>query len=332
MRRTRKSKQALEGITERLFDVTVPHPAGSLLNAGITDPFDLTDWWSVMPLWSHSHYGLVMVLSDGEGFYRDEDGMQCGLSRSHFILTFPNRKQLYGPSRNQKWGEIYVGFEGQIFRAAHEQKILNSQQPVWELSSPNNWAQKLEEFLRADDPKSPHAQFHRAVRFLDFLLGMMAVSNPVGDDATGRDWFAEACHMIVEDLHHKPDWEEIAAAMGMSYHTFRLHFRRRAGMAPYQFRKKYRFEAAIKSLKEPHYSCKYIAAYFGFVSTDHFSNQFKKRFGMSPMEYRQKTLQHLANTPTTFTEAVMLWRALTDFNSTSALSPNKIRRFPPTAE
>jgi AraC-like DNA-binding protein len=38
----------------------------------------------------------------------------------------------------------------------------------------------------------------------------------------------------------------------------------------------------------PHYSCKDIAFVLGFANSDHFSEQFKKRFGVSPLEYRKQ--------------------------------------------
>ena len=282
----RETDSNLGTIYKRFFDTGAPDPAGSLLNAGIGLPTRRMDWWDVQPLWSHPYYALVMMLGEGSGFYRNEDGFQCELSNQHFLLTFPGHKQRYGPAKGQKWGEIYVGFDGDIFDVARKRRILSPQQPVWKLKHSTVWVDRLQKLLQASPP--PRQQhFRRAVHFFDFLLEMLDAAEPLNSDVTAGDWFAVACQMITADLHHKINWEELATSLGMSYHTFRLYFRRRAGISPLQYREKHRFNVACGLLKDVHYSCKEIAFVLGFSNPDHFSEQFKKRFGISPMKYRQ---------------------------------------------
>ena len=246
------------------------------------------DWWDVQPLWSHPYYGLVMMLDEGSGFYRNQNGFQCELSSGNFLLTFPGHKQVYGPKKGEKWGELYAGFDGDIFTVAYKHKILDPSQPVWKLNDPSVWVDRLQELLQANRVATRQKQFRRAVHFCDFLLEMLDAAEPVNSNAAVSDWFALACQMSIADLHHKIDWEELATSLGMSYHTFRLYFRRRAGMSPLQYREKHRFHSACNLLMDMHYSCKDIAFVLGFADPDHFSQQFKKRFGRSPMQYRKK--------------------------------------------
>jgi len=285
-----KTHSPLGAVYKRFFDNGSPDTAGSLLNAGVGLPARHVDWWDVQPLWSHPYYGLVMMLGDGTGFYRNEDGFQCALSSETFLLTFPNHKQRYGPAKGQKWGEIYVGFGGDIFHVARKHKILTSRQPVWKIKQPSIWTSRLQALLQATSLPSPK-QFQRAVHFFDFLLEMLDAAEPLNSNAATGDWFAQACQTITADLHHKVNWKELATSLGMSYHTFRLYFRRRAGISPLQYREKYRFEAATTLLTDIHYSCKDIAFVLGFANPDHFSEQFKKRFGMPPREYRKRHLK-----------------------------------------
>jgi AraC-like DNA-binding protein len=286
----RETDSNLGTIYKRFFDNGSPDPAGSLLNAGIGLPARRIDWWDVQPLWSHPYYALVMMLGEGSGFYRNEDDFQCELSSETFLLTFPGHKQRYGPAKGQKWGELYVGFEGDIFQIARKRKVLNPEQPVWKLENSATWIERLQKLLQTPDPP-PQKQFRRAVHFFDFLLEMLDAAEPVNSNTATGDWFALACQMITTDLHHKIDWEKLATSLGMSYHTFRLYFRRRAGMAPLQYREQHRFQNACNLLTDIHYSCKDIAFVLGFANPDHFSEQFKKRFGMSPLEYRKRHLK-----------------------------------------
>jgi len=280
----------LGAIYKRFFDNGSPDPAGSLLNAGIGLPTRRTDWWDVQPLWSHPYYGLVMMLGVGTGFYRNEDGFQYELSSETFLLTFPGHKQRYGPAKGQKWGEIYVGFDGDIFQIAREHKIFTPEQPVWKLDNSAIWAERLQRLLQAKHPPA-QKHFRRAIRFFDFLLEMLDTARPVNSEITTGDWFGLACQTITADLHNKISWKELATSLGMSYHTFRLYFRRRAGLSPLQYREQYRFNLAVNLLLDIHYSCKEIAFVLGFANPDHFSEQFKKRFGMPPQEYRKRHLK-----------------------------------------
>jgi len=283
----RETNSNLGAIYKRFFDNGSSDPAGSLLNAGIGLPMRRIDWWDIQPLWSHPYYGLVMMLGEGSGFYRNEDGFSCELSSGTFLLTFPGHKQRYGPAKGQKWGEIYVGFDGDIFKIAHKRKILDPRHPVWKLHDSAVWVERLQKLLQTTDPLAQQNQFRRAIHFFDFLLEMLDAAEPTNSNTAASDWFALACQMIIADLHHKIDWETLATALGMSYHTFRIYFRRRAGMSPLQYREKYRFQSAGNLLTDIHYSCKDIAFVLGFSDPDHFSQQFKKRFGMSPMQYRK---------------------------------------------
>jgi len=288
---SRKRKHIWGGSHQRFFDNPLVDPAGCLLNAGMELPAKLFDWWNMLDLWSYNYYGFAMPLSEEAGFYRDEDGLQCQISRGNFLLTFPGRKQHYGPSKNEDWGEIYVGFDGDIFRTAHKRGLVSVKQPVWRLDSPEIWIEKVQKLLRDSTQASarplPQKHFYHAARFLALLLEMLDAASPVTDYSLGGDWFAEACKMLIADFRHKPDLEEIAASLGMGYHTFRLNFRQRAGVPPFQYREDYRFQVAVNYLKNMHYPCVGIASILGFSSLDHFSKQFKKRFQISPQQYRQ---------------------------------------------
>jgi len=229
------------------------------------------------------------MLGDGVGFYRDENGFQCELAKGYFFLTFPGHKLDNGPLKGQKWGELYVGFSGDIFKLAQRRKIISPKHPVWRLEEPTLWIEKLQVLLQSETPLTQQQDFRRAVRFFDFLLDMLEAAQPIQNNPHTSDWFDLACQAITADLHHKIDWEELATSLGMSYHTFRQYFRRRAGISPLQYREKHRFELASYLLANAlHHSCQDIAFVLGYTNPDRFSEQFKKRFGIPPLEYRKQ--------------------------------------------
>jgi len=277
---------------ERYFENGSPNPAGDLLNAGMGLPAHHMDWWDTRKMWSYPHYSIVILLGDGTGFYRNEDGFQCQLNYGDLVITFPYQKQHYSPRKEQNWGEIYTAFNGDIFRIAEAQNSINRRRPVWKLAKPEIRVKQLQQLLQIPPPVQPEQSFQRAVSFLHLLMEMVKTAEPVEEDLVAGDWFAHACQMITADLHHKINWKDIATSLGMSYHTFRLYFRRRAGMSPLQYREGQRFKAACDLLLNmPFKTCSEIAFILGFANTYHFSEQFKKHVGVPPNEYRKRHLK-----------------------------------------
>lgn len=279
-------------VYERYFENGSPNPAGDLLNGGIGLPTHHMDWWDTRKMWSYPYYSLVILLGDGTGFYRNENGFQCELAYGNLLFTFPHLKQHYSPHKDQNWGEIYTAFDGEIFHIAETQNIISPDRPVWKLGKPEAHVKQLKKVLQEPAPADAEQSFRRSVSFLYLLMEMLETAAPVEEHAVSGDWFAHACQMITADLHHKVDWQHIATSLGMSYHTFRLYFRRRAGMSPLQYREQQRFKTACNFLeKMPSKSCSEISFILGFANSYHFSEQFKRHLGMSPLEYRKRYQQ-----------------------------------------
>jgi AraC-like DNA-binding protein len=276
---------------ERFFENGRPNPAGDVLNAGWGIPERRMNWWDTRSLWSCSHYSMITVLESASGFYQNENGFHCKLAFGDVCFVFPHFKQFYGPGRDQYWSELFTAFAGEIFEIAERQAALRRDAPVWRPSDPTKHIAKLQTLLQSTPPASQSAKFRRAVTFLDFIIEMLEGARPVEGHTEGGDWFAKACEMIVADIHHKADWTEIADALGMSYHTFRLYFKRRAGVTPAQYRAQQRIERACTLLVDmPTRSCSEIAFILGYASIHHFSEQFKKSMGIGPHEFRKTHL------------------------------------------
>jgi len=282
-------KSLLGNFDELYFDNGAPDPAGDFLGAGISLPFRPSDWWEMRGLWSYPYYSLNLILEGGSGSYRNESGFQCNLRYGNFFLTFPGIKQHYGPGKQERWSELYVGFRGQIFDHYLKQGILQHYLPVWQLDDPAPWMKRFQQLLQAPRPHTRIGTAREVTRFLALLFEMQEQAQPVQASLANSDWFSQACLMLTADMHHKVNLREVAEQLGMSYHTFRLYFTQRAGMPPMQFRDKHRLRAACEWLvSNPHKSCKQIAFTLGYYNGDHFSAHFKRHMGMTPNQYRKR--------------------------------------------
>ncbi len=81
----------------------------------------------------------------------------------------------------------------------------------------------------------------------------------------------------------------LAAKLGISHTSLNRLFVRELGISPQQYRSRHRINRAKHYLENTSYSIKEIAARLEYDNQLYFSNDFKKRQGISPKKYRQQT-------------------------------------------
>jgi AraC-like DNA-binding protein len=271
------------------FKNGAPNPAGDLLMAGIGVPTKKNSWEDTRKFWAYPYYSVNIMLGDGVGSYHNDNGFTCELSQGNFFLNFPDVMQHYAPALGEAWGELFISFAGTLFDILRENELMTPRQPVWLLEKPEVWIKRLQAFLEKPVPTLPQEKLRRAMHFQEYLLTMLEQAKPVHACRTDIDWFDKACHLLTRDLHHAAALPSIAGALNMSYHTFRLYFKRRSGMSPARYRDQARIKAACEYLvTNPIKRCKEIAFELGYCSEEQFSKQFKLHTGLTPLEYRRK--------------------------------------------
>ena len=83
--------------------------------------------------------------------------------------------------------------------------------------------------------------------------------------------------------------QDVAAALGLGYHSLRKKFKHTTGQSIGQFLIRTKIEKAQTLLRETNFSVKEIAFQVGFGDPSHFSKVFKKRVGKTPVEFRAST-------------------------------------------
>lgn len=276
------------GTIRHLYFANSVHPqAGHLIQAEKGVPGRLNDWWDIRELRYFPYYSLAMILENGSGTYRNQNEYSCSLSYGDFILSLPGFYQYYGPGKDEHWSELCVSFSGRMFDVQRECGVLNCAQPVWRLENPAFWTARLQTLLEQPRPVCERGLVREAAQFLAFLLELQEHAIPKTEEQAFSDWFTQAVVMLTNDLSQKPDLQVIAAELGMSYHTFRVSFARRAGMPPAQYRNCARLQAACHFLKTTENTGKDIAFHTGYATVQHFSADIKKWTGMTPSAYRR---------------------------------------------
>lgn len=93
---------------------------------------------------------------------------------------------------------------------------------------------------------------------------------------------------LSENYHSKVLLSDIAKQLNLSYGHFRQKFKEESGESPKSFLLNMRLRAANDLLLNSDYSCTEIAYHCGFSNSAQFSLQFKKKFGITPLQYKKR--------------------------------------------
>lgn len=96
-------------------------------------------------------------------------------------------------------------------------------------------------------------------------------------------------------MHAKPEenWSinSLAEISGMSRSSFAERFKQVVGEPPLTYLTSYRLRLAARFLRLEQYSIGRISELVGYASDSTFSQAFKREYGLSPMQYRQKFIR-----------------------------------------
>lgn len=283
-------------VHQLLYQNNVTTPLGHLRLAGaLRNGRGITP---VRPLRVYGSYA-VMCLLRGTGHYRDTNGHRIDLSAGDAVLVFPELAHWYGPGRGRAqptWDEFYVTFDGPLFDQWREAGLLETKNPVLRAGLPaiEEWAEQVQELLR----RQTGTIKERARQTADFatLLGsLLRVSENASSDrgaivsAPSVPWLVQAEQLLQTDLGRDLPLAEAAAAVNLSYETFRKSFREATGTTPAHYRALRRIEAAKALLRyRSGITNREIAETLGFADEFHFSRRFTQITGVTPRAFRQQ--------------------------------------------
>src|SRR5262245_6285187 len=90
------------------------------------------------------------------------------------------------------------------------------------------------------------------------------------------------------NLHRRLTLDEIAVSVGLSHSRVERLFKNESGKSPVQYHKELRLEKARELLKVPSLNVKQVRLEVGYQDHSHFFRDFKKYFGLTPLQYRER--------------------------------------------
>jgi AraC-like DNA-binding protein len=232
-------------------------------------------------------YALVYLV-DGAGTYEDANGYRQDVKAGDALLLFPKLGHYYGPGPGQHWTEIYLVFDGPVFKLWEQVGLLNPRQPVCHAEPIDYWLARIEAILGSSRQAGTGLSLVEVCRLQQVLAELLTDGMMSDSPSADRRWASQMCALLASDMDQTLDLRELAAKHHTTYHSFRKRFTRLVGMPPVRYRSLRLMDRACELMQSGEFTSKQIADQLGFVDEAHFSRRFKQLTGVSPRQFRTR--------------------------------------------
>jgi AraC-like DNA-binding protein len=244
----------------------------------------------------HVHSGFeFMLISRGEAQW-SAAGQTVTQRPGDLYIAYPDEPHGTGGRRNAENQQVWIGVEldgwGRSGRELADR--LRQEHPVL-LAGCENLEPALRGIVRqVVSPRPRRSQvitiwIHTLIELLQQRLDQEAVS-----PADAGAWLPlspgvqRAVSYLERNLERRVPLADLAAvATARSVPQFCARFKREVGVSPAAHHLRARLEAARTALRQPSFDILTTALHFGFSSSQHFSTQFRRAFGVTPGEWQR---------------------------------------------
>lgn len=231
-------------------------------------------------------YHFVLI-TEGEGVFESQPTGRKKISAGDGIMLFPGVWHRYRPLKKTGWKEQWVGFSGHIASAFMANGFFNAQHPIihkCNRGTVHNYFESLYKLFN-NEPFG----FQRLASGICMQLIAEAYNiQQHNNNKELHNLVAYAKHLMYKKIDTKINLHKIASDFGVSYSKFRIDFKMQTGSSPLQYYLQLKIEKSKELLLLSDKSQKEIAFSLGFESDYYFNRLFKKKMGITPLQFRRE--------------------------------------------
>ncbi len=253
-------------------------------------------WEQCAPLHSfgpcvRNHYLFHYIIS-GQG--RLESNDQKGATRKYQLgadqgfLISPGQVNTYYAHESDPWKYVWLEFDGLRVAEHLDQAGLDIVQPVYQPQSPE-LGQAVRDSMLYIACHPDQTALHLIGHLCLFLDGLVQSSSSRRRQHGGqlRDFYIQEAVTFMENNYAREiTVEELAGICKLNRSYFSKLFKDNMGCPPQEFLIRLRMAKAAERMQVTSDSIGDVAVMCGYPNQLHFSRAFKKRYGLSPREWR----------------------------------------------
>lgn len=230
-------------------------------------------------------YQLVYI-TKGRGLFSSDSTPERQVCKGRLMVLFPGQWHTYYPLRQTGWTEYYIGFEGPAIDTIVGDAFLSQERQILEVGINEELVSLFSRALEVAEADKISAQQYLSGIVLHMIGMILSISkNKVFEMSDVDQKIEQAKILMNENVSGNIDPEELAMRLNISYSWFRRVFKEYTGYAPAKYFQELKLRKAKQMLVGTSQSVKEIS-FTGFQSTEYFFSFFKKRTGLTPLEYR----------------------------------------------
>lgn len=230
----------------------------------------------------------LLYITDGNGVFTFGNNKQsCLITEGKMFFLMPGVWHTYKPLEKSGWKEYWIGFKGDIIQNILNQGFFVNRPPVFTIGHNERIVDLYQKAIEiANEERAGYQQALGGI--VMHILGLMFYRDKTRDfeDEELINKINKAKVIMRESVYQSVSPEEIAQNLNMSYSGFRRSFKELTGTSPLKYILELKLNEAKLLLSNSTLSVKQISYNLNFDNPDYFPVFFKKRTGITPIEYR----------------------------------------------
>lgn len=233
-----------------------------------------------------NHY-LIHFVVNGKGRYKNAVGEYTLTSGQGFLIT-PNETAFYCADEEEPWEYYWVGFHGVEAQRILDLCGLNGENPIFTCGDPDRMRDCFAKML--ETYHSSGIRVYAMLAQLYLILTQLMEENVVknGPEENTRTYLDRALRYISDNYSYDVSVQGMADYVGVDRTYLYRIFSEAMNISPARYLTQVRMNKAAELLKVPEYSVLQVALSTGYKDISHFSNVFKKYYGIAPSYYRKQ--------------------------------------------
>lgn len=234
------------------------------------------------------YYGAFILLS-GSGTFIDNSGNSTPIYAGCYVQRLPNIPHTTVVDPTGDWLEFFVCFNKETYETLKNLKLIQNSFVIYPGLSTLLF-QKCTFLLDAFKKNSTDQIGTLYLDTLDFVLFIFSEANRLSSDISEHRIMNKACELLCQIPPHFINAKEVAAALDISYESFRKKFKQFYKTSPTAFQLNYRINYSKTLLIDTQKTINEIALICNFSDAFSYSKAFKLRCGESPEHFRRTRL------------------------------------------
>lgn len=228
----------------------------------------------------------LVFVSSGNGRFRSKPSGILPVTKNTVICVFPDIRHAYCPDVKTGWCSQWVELNAGDALPLIRQAGITEKSPLKTFEATPCLARLFQQLFDCSRMERYGVEQELAAGAYGILAHILALWQSSAPYAQHFAVVERMRQYLTNDLMRTPSVSDAAVQAGLSVSRLRVLFKQATGLSPKQFQLEARIHRAEILLAESALSISSIAEQAGFESVYHFSRQFKRMRGISPVKFR----------------------------------------------